>query len=100
MNVPALISARERRPDPYGGDVVVARSIARVHRRNPWTGRCRACKDRYPCRDSQDARAVLGGLGSARQPSGRLGLLVVTAVPVVLGLLVIAASVVGVARCP
>ncbi|MGH3655210.1 MAG: hypothetical protein ACRDUA_00985 [Micromonosporaceae bacterium] len=44
---------------PYGGDTAVARSIVAVHVRNPWTGRCRGCRDAYPCRSRQDADEVL-----------------------------------------
>ncbi|MQA25811.1 MAG: hypothetical protein GEU94_10095 [Micromonosporaceae bacterium] len=89
--------AGQRVAIPYGGDAAVARSIAQVHRRNPWTGRCRACKDRYPCRDRQDACAVLGEV----EPASRLPVLagvVGTALPVILGLLLIAGSVSGLAR--
>ncbi|MGH3735200.1 MAG: hypothetical protein ACRDT6_06205 [Micromonosporaceae bacterium] len=77
---------------PYGGDVAVARSIAEVHRRNPWTGRCRACRDRHPCLDRRDADTVLGATDHAR-----LGLVVVvgTVVPVLIGVLLVAATAVG-----
>ncbi|MGH3713202.1 MAG: hypothetical protein ACRDT4_07030 [Micromonosporaceae bacterium] len=80
---------------PYGGDVAVAQSIADVHRRNPWTGRCRACRDRYPCRDRQDANAVLGAADHAR-PS--LVGIVGAVVPILLGVLLIAASMIELMR--
>ena len=44
---------------PYGGDVAVARSMIVVHVRNPWTGRCRGCRDPYPCRERRAAEQVL-----------------------------------------
>lgn len=49
----------ERRAVPYGGDVAVARSIAEAHTRNPWTGRCRSCREAHPCPDRRDADEVL-----------------------------------------
>lgn len=51
--------ATERRVLSYGGDISVARSMAAVHERNPWTGRCRTCREAYPCRDRRDADEVL-----------------------------------------
>ncbi len=64
---------------PYGGDVAVARSIAAVHVRNPWTGRCREC---YPCPDRRfrlgpsplvlDLLAGAAG-GGEDEPGGVLG---------------------------
>jgi len=82
---------------PFGGDVAMARSIAAAHQRTPWTGRCRACRDRHPCRDRQDANMVLAHPGPSRQRPAVAGL-AVTVVPVLLGLLLIAASVAEVAR--
>ena len=70
---------------PYGGDAAVARSIAAVHVRNPWTGRCRACLEVYPCPDRQDADAVLG---PQPRPQRLVGLVVVLAlVAVVTGVI-------------
>lgn len=57
---------------PYGGDVVVARSMAAVHVRNPWTGRCRGCREVYPCRDRMDAEVVLAGARRAESRCRRL----------------------------
>ncbi len=51
---------------PYGGDVAVARSMAVVHVRNPWTGRCRACREVYPCPERVNAEAVLDAARQTR----------------------------------
>lgn len=60
---------RVRSAVPYGGDAAVARSMLVVHVRNPWTGRCRSCREIYPRPDRRDAEAVLG-----HQPEGPGGL--------------------------
>ena len=87
-------SGRLRQPSnyrpaiPYGGDIAVARSIAAVHSRNPWTGRCRACRERYPCPDRQDADAVLGP--QARPQRYTAVILIFALIAVVTGALVAA----------
>lgn len=50
---------------PYGGDLAVARSIARVHQPDR-SGRCRApsCRAPHPCRDWRAAYQVI----KARDP--------------------------------
>ncbi len=45
---------------PFGGAAEVARSYLAIHVRNPWTGRCRSCREAYPCRERQEAEAVIG----------------------------------------
>ncbi len=81
---------------PYGGDLVVARSIAKCHQRNPWTGRCRACKDPYPCRDRGDANTVLEH--GTTHPSGGTGDISRVTAAKLLGLHRIAASIAGLVR--
>lgn len=78
---------------PYGGDRAVARSMVAVHVRNPWTGRCRGCREAYPCRDRQDAAAVLGVPSETRRYSAIVVLLLVAMVTVV-----VAVVAVGLAR--
>jgi hypothetical protein len=75
---------------PYGGDVAVARSMIAVHVRNPWTGRCRGCRDPYPCRERRAAERVL----ERRQQR----CLAVLLLPIAVALLLTAAVGVGVIR--
>ncbi|MGH3734216.1 MAG: hypothetical protein ACRDT6_01100 [Micromonosporaceae bacterium] len=82
----------ENRPVPYGGDAAVARSIAAVHTRNPRKGRCRACRERYPCPDRRVADAVLG---TPPPPPRLAGLLLALALVVVATGLIAAAVVAG-----
>ncbi|MGH3742110.1 MAG: hypothetical protein ACRDT1_12345 [Micromonosporaceae bacterium] len=89
----------ENRPLPYAGDRAVARSVAAVHVRNPWTGRWRACRDRYPCRDRQDANAVLGATAVARRRRFRsLWAMAALLASVLVGMLLVAYGVLGLAR--
>ncbi len=75
---------------PYGGDVAVARSMVAVHVRNPWTGRCRGCRDPYPCRERRAAEQVL-----ERRQQRWLAFLLV---PIAVALLLTAAAGAGVIR--
>jgi hypothetical protein len=75
---------------PYGGDTAVARSMLAVHVRERWTGVCRGCRDRYPCRERRDSQRVLGV--TASRPFSWLGWL---AVPVFTGMLLIAVAATG-----
>jgi hypothetical protein len=78
---------------PLGGAVDVARSYLRVHIRDWWNGRCRACGEPHPCRDRRDARLVVGGREPLTGPPGnRIAWL---AVPVLAGLVLIASAAVG-----
>ena len=82
--------ARQPAVVPYGGDVAMARSMVAVHVRNPWTGRCRGCRDPYPCRERREAERVL-----ERRQRRWLALLLV---PVAVALLLTATAVAGVIR--
>jgi hypothetical protein len=75
---------------PYGGDVAVARSMVAVHVRNPWTGRCRGCRDPYPCRERRAAEQVL-----ERRQQRWLAFLLL---PIAVALLLTAAAGAGVIR--
>jgi hypothetical protein len=75
---------------PYGGDTAVARSMLAVHVRERWTGVCRGCRDRYPCRERLDSQRVLGV--TASRPSCWLGWL---SVPVLTGMLLLAVATTG-----
>jgi hypothetical protein len=79
---------------PYAGDVAVAQSIADVHRENPWTGRCLACNELSPCLERRYANVILihSGRGT-EQP--RLAATLTAVIGVGLGMLVLAAGLVG-----
>lgn len=79
---------------PYGGDVGVAQSIADVHRDNPWTGRCRACDEPFPCRERRYANTVLVYSGRRSEPH-RLITTLIIATGITLGTLLIAAGIIG-----
>jgi hypothetical protein len=70
---------------PYGGDT--ARSMLAVHVPERWTGVCRGCRDRYPCRDRRDAQYVLGVTHSS--VPHRLTWL---SIPILIGMLLIAVA--------
>ena len=79
---------------PYGGDVAVAQSIADIHRENPWTGRCLACNDRSPCLERRYANIVL--VRSGRETGHhRLAAALIAVIGISLGILIIAAGLVG-----
>lgn len=79
---------------PYGGDVVVAQSIADIHRENPWTGRCLACNDHSPCLERRYANVVL--VRSGRETGHhRLAAALIAVIGISLGILIIAAGLVG-----
>ncbi len=63
----------EQRAIPQGGDAAVARSFANLHQRNPWTGRCRGCRQRHPCHVRQDADSALADRVSVHAPSHSAG---------------------------
>ena len=84
----------ERRLLRYGGDVSVARSIANVHRENPWTGRCLGCNQPSPCLERRYANAVLIYSGRETQHP-RLTAALTLVVGIGLGMLVIAAGLFG-----
>lgn len=86
-------ASRPPRVLPLGGAVEVARSYLAVHVRNPWTGRCRSCGDQHPCADRRDAETVAGR--PSPQPPKRVALL---ALPVLLGVLLVAAAMSGLVR--
>ena len=75
---------------PYGGDTAVARSMLAVHVRERWTGVCRGCRDRYPCRERRDSQRVLGAISSS--PSRRLAW---SSIPIFTGMLLIAVAMTG-----
>ena len=79
---------------PYSGDVSVARSIADIHRENPWTGRCLGCNQPSPCLERRYANAVLVHSGRETEHP-RLAAAVTAVVGVGLGMLVIAAGLFG-----
>jgi hypothetical protein len=85
---------REAQVLPYGGDVAVAQSIADVHRDNPWTGRCRACNEPFPCHERRYANTVLVYSGR-RSERPELAPAVTAAVGIILGTLLIAAGIIG-----
>ena len=87
---------RHGRAVPLGGAVEVARSYLKVHVRHGWTGRCRGCGDRYPCRERKDARLLLGGTEPAPEPPGRRVALL--AIPTLAGLVLIALAAIGFVR--
>ncbi|HEX6074384.1 MAG TPA: hypothetical protein VFZ32_03855 [Micromonosporaceae bacterium] len=76
------------------GDVAVARSVADVHRDNPWAGRCRGCNEPSPCLERRYANAVLVHSG---RPPGRPGVVTTLALATAVGfgMLLIAASALG-----
>ncbi|HEX6074114.1 MAG TPA: hypothetical protein VFZ32_02495 [Micromonosporaceae bacterium] len=87
-----------RRVLPFGGAVEVARSYLRIHVRDWWTGRCRACGDVYPCRDRRDARLVAGGTDPLVGPAGnRIAWL---ALPALVGLVLTVVAALGWSREP
>jgi hypothetical protein len=79
---------------PYAGDVAVAQSIADVHRENPWTGRCLACNEPSPCLERRYANVVLIHSGRETEPP-RLAATLTAVIGIALGMLVIAAGLVG-----
>jgi hypothetical protein len=46
---------------PYGGAAEIAWLDLEVHKRNVWTGRCKACKEPAPCRTRREALAATDG---------------------------------------
>lgn len=61
--MPTGNSPRQRAAVPYGGAAEVARLDLRIHTRNTWTGRCRACRERFPCPTRRQALAALAVMG-------------------------------------
>jgi hypothetical protein len=78
---------------PLGGAVEVARSYLKVHVRHWWTGLCRGCGDRYPCRDRREARLVLGCTEPLPKTPGKR--IVLLALPTVAGLVLIVIATLG-----
>jgi hypothetical protein len=76
---------------PCGGAEEVARSYLKVHVRDGWSRACRGCRDYYPCLERRSAEALLG----PQKPPRGVGLL---AVPVMLGMVLIAAATAGLIR--
>lgn len=70
----------------------MARSMVAVHVRNPWTGRCRACGEVYPCPDRQDAEVVLD---PRPRPQRLVGLVAALALIAVVTVVVVVAAVAG-----
>jgi hypothetical protein len=93
MSDRGLVYVRRAGVLPLGGAVEVARSYLKVHVRHAWTGLCRACGDPHPCKDRRDARVVLGGREPAWGPPGRR--IAWLAVPVLLGMALIAVAALG-----
>lgn len=63
-----------------------------LHRRNPWTGRCQACGRAFPCQRYAEETTQ----GFARPAAGpSVASVLAVAVPVLLGLLLVAVSVAG-----
>ena len=73
---------------PCGGAEEVARSYLKIHVRDGWSRACRGCRDHYPCLERRSAEALLG-------PQRDLTRLVLQAVPVVVGMLLVAGVAVG-----
>ncbi|HEX2417144.1 MAG TPA: hypothetical protein VHJ83_03310 [Micromonosporaceae bacterium] len=79
---------------PYGGAVVVAQSIADVHRENPWTGRCLACNELSPCLERRYANVVLIHYGRETEHP-RVAATLTAVIGVGLGMLLITAGLTG-----
>jgi hypothetical protein len=74
---------------PCGGAEEVARSYLKVHVRDGWSRVCRGCRDYYPCLERRSAEALLG---RPHKPPRGVALL---AIPVVAGMVLIAAATVS-----
>jgi hypothetical protein len=75
---------------PCGGAEEVARSYLTVHVRDGWRRVCRGCRDHYPCLERRSAEALLGPQHKPRRTA-------LLAVPVAVGMLLIATAAVGLA---
>jgi len=73
---------------PCGGAEEVARSYLKVHVRDGWSRVCRGCRDHYPCLERRSAEALLGPQREPRR-------MVLLAVPMVVGMLLIAGVALG-----